>query len=72
MSAIRPVPAIPAFSQAPKGVMFDTPAQIATLSQQIYAQAVKTHAMPLGNVTNITEEERQMLAQWIRAGAVPR
>ena len=37
--------------QPPKGVMFDTPAQIAMLSQQIYAQAVKTHAMPLNNIT---------------------
>jgi uncharacterized membrane protein len=62
-------PSYPGFSQAPKGVMFDTPAQIATLSQQIYAQAVKTHAMPLNNITRITEAERGALGAWITAGS---
>ena len=49
--------------------MFDTPAQIATLSQQIYAQAVKTHAMPLNNITRITEAERGALGAWITNGS---
>jgi uncharacterized membrane protein len=62
-------PSYPGFSQAPKGVMFDTPAQIAMLSQQIYAQAVKTHAMPLNNITRITEAERGALGAWITAGS---
>jgi len=57
------------FSQAPKGVMFDTPAQIALLSQQIYAQAVKTHAMPLNNVTRITDAERGALGIWVAGGS---
>jgi uncharacterized membrane protein len=62
-------PTYPGFSQAPKGVMFDTPTQIAMLSQQIYAQAVKTHAMPLNNITRITEAERGALGAWIAAGS---
>jgi uncharacterized membrane protein len=62
-------PSYPGFSQAPKGVMFDTPAEIATLSQQIYAQAVKTHTMPLNNITRITEAERDALGAWITDGS---
>jgi uncharacterized membrane protein len=62
-------PSYPGFSQPPKGIMFDTPAQIALLSQQIYAQAVRTHTMPLNNVTRITEAERGALGAWITAGS---
>jgi uncharacterized membrane protein len=49
--------------------MFDTPAQIKRQSPQIMAQAVKTHTMPLGNVTEITEAERAVLGSWIVAGS---
>lgn len=62
-------PAYPGFSEPPKGVMFDTPAEIALHAQQIYAQAVKTHAMPLNNITHITDAERSALGAWIAAGA---
>jgi uncharacterized membrane protein len=62
-------PTYAGIDEAPKGVLLDTPARIATLAPQILTQAVVTRAMPLGNVTNITEEERQVLAQWIKAGA---
>ena len=62
-------PKFPGFAEAPKGIKFDSPAQIKTLSGQIYAQAIKTHTMPLNNVTEITDAERQQLATWIAAGA---
>ncbi len=62
-------PRFPGFAEAPKGVMFDTPAEIKKLSPQIMAQAVKTHTMPLGNVTEITEAERSMLGTWIAQGS---
>jgi len=62
-------PKYPGFAEAPKGVMFDTPAQIRKLAPQIMAQAVKTHVMPLGNVTEITEAERAALGGWVLAGA---
>ena len=62
-------PKFTAFSEPPKGIMFDTPAQIKLYSKQIYAQAVKTHTMPLGNVTEITDSERQALGDWINAGS---
>ena len=62
-------PSFPGFAQAPKGVMFDTPAEIRKLAPQILAQAVKTHTMPLGNVTQITDDERAVLGTWIAQGA---
>jgi uncharacterized membrane protein len=49
--------------------MLDTPARIAQMAPNIYAQAVVSRAMPLGNATGITEAERQALASWVRAGA---
>ena len=49
--------------------MFDTAAQIQRQSPQIMAQAVKTHTMPLGNVTGITDAERSALGSWILAGS---
>ena len=65
-------PTFAGIDEAPKGVLLDTPTRIATLAPRILTQAVVTRAMPLGNVTNITEEERQVLAQWIKAGAAAR
>ena len=57
------------FSTAPKGVVLDTPAQIRAQSAAIEEQAVETKAMPLGNVTQMTEEERALLGRWIDQGA---
>ena len=56
-------------STAPAGVELDTPEQIAAQAEAIEEQAVRSRAMPLGNVTGMTEEERGRLAAWIRAGA---
>jgi uncharacterized membrane protein len=55
----------------PKGVMLDTPEHILQHASQIGLQAVLTHAMPPGNITEITPEERQVLAAWIADGARP-
>jgi uncharacterized membrane protein len=62
-------PRYPGFDQPPKGVMFDTPAQIATHAPQIYTQAVASKAMPLGNLTGITDDERKTLGLWIASGS---
>ena len=62
-------PKFPGFVEAPKGVMFDTPAQIQQQAPQIMAQAVKTRTMPLGNVTAITDAERSALGSWITGGS---
>jgi uncharacterized membrane protein len=55
---------------APAGVMFDTPAEISQNAQRIYQQAVTLKAMPLGNVTHMTDEERQKIAAWFQGGAL--
>ena len=50
--------------QAPKGVMLDTDAAIAEHAREIYLQAGRSHAMPPGNVTAMTLDERALLAAW--------
>jgi uncharacterized membrane protein len=65
-------PTQPGFAAAPAGVLLDTPDHIASNAQRIYAQAVASHAMPIGNVTHITAAERAQLAAWIAAGAAAR
>ena len=53
----------------PGGVTFDTPEQLAAHADAIRRQAVDSRAMPPGNVTGMTEEERELLGAWIRQGA---
>ena len=62
-------PSSPLFSAAPAGVMFDTPEQIRLQAAKIHAQAVASQIMPLGNMTNMTQEERDLLGAWIDKGA---
>lgn len=52
---------------APAGVLFDTPEEISTNAQRLYQQAVVLKAMPLGNVTQMTDPEREKIAAWFRA-----
>jgi uncharacterized membrane protein len=54
---------------APKGIRLDDPDQIRLHARLIAINAVRSHAMPPGNITEITPEERQVLAFWIAAGA---
>ena len=56
------------FEEAPGGVMFDTPEQLRAQAARVLAQSVLSDAMPLGNMTGMTDEERQQLGLWIRAG----
>jgi len=62
-------PTQPGFPEAPNGVMFDSSDQIVARAQQIYQQAVVTKNMPFGNLTNITQDERDVLAAWVQEGA---
>jgi uncharacterized membrane protein len=54
---------------APKGLELDTPAEIKAQAEAIDQQTVQTRAMPLGNVTKMTEAERELLGRWIAQGA---
>lgn len=62
-------PTSPLFTAAPAGVMFDTPQQIQALAPKIQAQAVASQIMPLGNITQMTPEERELIGSWIAQGA---
>ena len=62
-------PTSPLFSTAPAGVMFDTPQQIQQLAPRIQAQAVASQIMPLGNITQMTQQERDLIGTWINQGA---
>ncbi len=52
--------------EAPKGVLLDTPEHIARFAPAIAMQAVLTHAMPPNNFSGITDEERAVLARWLK------
>jgi mono/diheme cytochrome c family protein len=54
-----------AFAKAPAGVLLETVAQIAANAARIMNQVVVTRAMPLGNETGMTDEERDRIAAWI-------
>jgi uncharacterized membrane protein len=54
---------------APKGVVLETEADIARHARPIYLQAGVTHAMPPGNVSGMTEEDRARVVAWYRAAA---
>ena len=62
-------PSHPAYAVAPAGVIMDSRAQIGALAERINAVAVLSATMPLGNVTGLTQEERDVLGRWIRDGA---
>lgn len=52
---------------APNGVHLDTAAQIRRHADLIELNAVRSRAMPPGNITLITREERATLAAWLQA-----
>jgi uncharacterized membrane protein len=56
------------FTAAPNGLMLDTPERILAHTEQM-RQQIATRAMPLGNITGITEEERTEMLTWIDRGA---
>ena len=62
-------PLWPGIHHAPKGVYLETAADIAQNRHGIEMQAVRTHAMPPGNITDMEDDERRVLAVWIEAGA---
>lgn len=62
-------PTHPAFATAPAGVMLDTAEQMQLEASRIVAQSVTTNIMPLGNLTQMTQEERDIIGKWAEDGA---
>jgi uncharacterized membrane protein len=61
-------PSHAAFKEPPKNVTLETTADMRRFGQQIYMQTVQNRAMPLGNQTGMTDEERDALGRWVSAG----
>jgi uncharacterized membrane protein len=57
------------YASAPQGVMFDTPEQIAGMVPRINTAVVVAKTMPLANQTQMTDEERTIIAAWVAQGA---
>ncbi len=51
---------------APRGVLLDTPADIARNARAIYIQSGVSHAMPPANITAMSDEDRMAIVRWYR------
>jgi uncharacterized membrane protein len=61
-------PTQPGFAQPPKGVILETSEQIGQNAAKI-AETVGNKYMPIGNLTQMTDEERAVVAAWFAQGA---
>lgn len=55
------------FTVAPNGVVFETEDQIRAMRESIKTRVIDTKTMPLVNKTNMTDEERRLLASWLES-----
>jgi len=55
------------FKEPPKNVALETTDQLRQYARLVLTQTVQNKAMPLGNQTGMTEDERQELGAWVRA-----
>ena len=60
-------PTHPAFPAAPAGVVLETDAEIIAEAVRIHQQTVVTRAMPIGNLTGISDAERDTIDRWYRS-----
>ena len=54
------------FTAPPKGIVFDSRIDIEAQATVIHQQTVLTKVMPIGNLTGMTQEERDYLDLWYR------
>jgi len=64
-----PQPTFPGYTQPQAGVLLHTPADLVQNAPRLYQQVIVTRIMPLGNLTKMTDQERAVLAAWVKAGA---
>jgi uncharacterized membrane protein len=55
--------------EAPRNVILDNDIAIANHARDIVMQAGYAHAMPPGNVSEMTPDERALLVAWFREGS---
>ena len=61
-------PTMAGFAQPPKGVTLETAEQILAHAPKV-AETVASRYMPIGNLTQMTDAERERIAAWFREGA---
>jgi uncharacterized membrane protein len=59
-------PTHPAFDKAPKAIVLETAADLRMNAARVLEQ-VEDRTMPLGNETDMTDDEREALGRWVRA-----
>jgi uncharacterized membrane protein len=64
-------PTQPGFAQPPKGIALETPDQIAANAPKV-AETVNNKYMPIGNLTQMTDDERTLIVTWFAQGAATR
>ncbi|HSH42667.1 MAG TPA: urate hydroxylase PuuD [Arenicellales bacterium] len=62
-------PTQPGFAAPPNGFVLENRDQILANADSIYQQAVASRAMPIGNLTGMTDKERRILAKWYESQA---
>jgi uncharacterized membrane protein len=62
-------PVYEGLARPPKGVMLENDGEIAAHAREIYLQAGRSHAMPPGNLTDMTPDERALIAAWFESAA---
>ena len=62
-------PVWPGVAEAPRNVILDTDVAVANRAREIALQAGYSHAMPPGNVTEMTAAERALIVAWFREGS---
>lgn len=60
-------PSSEVFTVAPKDLILENLDQVLLHADNITAQAINAKIMPLGNTTQMTDEERRQLGQWLAA-----
>ena len=60
-------PGWPGITHAPQGIHLDTPEAIERHLRLVELAAVRSDAMPPGNVTDMTPAERATIAAWLAA-----
>ncbi len=65
----RSEPVWPGVHSPPQGVVLDDPDSIRRHARLIEVYAARSNAMPPGNITAMTAQERELIATWLAAGA---
>jgi uncharacterized membrane protein len=57
-------PTVSGITTAPLAIAFDTADEVEAQAERIFQAAVVNRTMPLGNLTTMSDAEREQLAQW--------